>query len=49
MKKHEGRFKPTELGCVVTDLLVQGFRELMEPTYTSGLEGRAGPHRGAAS
>ena len=39
VKKHEGRFKPTELGCVVTDLLVQGFRELMEPTYTSGLEG----------
>jgi len=38
VKKHEGRFKPTELGCVVTDLLVQGFRELMEPTYTSGLE-----------
>ena len=39
VKKLEGRFKPTELGCVVTDLLVQGFRELMEPTYTSGLEG----------
>ncbi|NTV75967.1 MAG: type I DNA topoisomerase, partial [Holophaga sp.] len=40
VKKHEGRFKPTELGCVVTDLLVQGFQELMEPTYTSGLEGQ---------
>ena len=40
VKKHEGRFKPTELGCVVTDLLVQGFHELMEPTYTSGLEGQ---------
>ena len=39
VKKLEGRFKPTELGCVVTDLLVQGFQELMEPTYTSGLEG----------
>ncbi len=38
VKKVEGRFKPTELGMVVTDLLVQGFRELMEPTYTSGLE-----------
>jgi DNA topoisomerase-1 len=38
VKKHEGRFKPTELGCVVTDLLVQGFKELMEPSYTSGLE-----------
>jgi DNA topoisomerase-1 len=40
VKKLEGRFKPTELGCLVTDLLVQGFRELMEPTYTSGLEGQ---------
>jgi DNA topoisomerase-1 len=39
VKKQEGRFKPTELGCVVTDLLVQGFRELMDPSYTSGLEG----------
>jgi DNA topoisomerase-1 len=38
VKKQEGRFKPTELGCVVTDLLVQGFQELMEPSYTSGLE-----------
>jgi DNA topoisomerase-1 len=39
VKKQEGRFKPTELGCVVTDLLVQGFQELMDPSYTSGLEG----------
>ena len=39
VKKLEGRFKPTELGCVVTDLLVQGFQELMDPSYTSGLEG----------
>ncbi|BDU78021.1 type I DNA topoisomerase [Mesoterricola sediminis] len=38
VKKQEGRFKPTELGCVVTDLLVQGFEELMDPSYTSGLE-----------
>ncbi len=38
VKKHEGRFKPTELGMVVTDLLVQGFKELMDPKYTSGLE-----------
>ncbi|MBI4913323.1 MAG: type I DNA topoisomerase [Acidobacteria bacterium] len=40
VKKHEGRFKPTELGMVVTDLLVQGFHDLMDPKYTSGLEGR---------
>jgi len=38
VRKVEGRFKPTELGMVVTDLLVQGFHELMEPSYTSGLE-----------
>ena len=38
VKKVEGRFKPTELGMVVTDLLVQGFQDLMEPKYTSGLE-----------
>jgi DNA topoisomerase-1 len=37
-KKVEGRFKPTELGMVVTDLLVQGFQELMKPSYTSGME-----------
>jgi DNA topoisomerase-1 len=38
VKKVEGRFKPTELGMVVTDLLIQGFHELMDPKYTSGLE-----------
>lgn len=38
VKKSEGHFKPTELGCVVTDLLVQGFQNLMEPSYTSNLE-----------
>jgi DNA topoisomerase-1 len=40
VKKVEGRFKPTELGMVVTDLLIQGFHELMDPKYTSGLEDR---------
>ena len=38
VKKVEGRFKPTEIGMVVTDLLVQGFNELMDPKYTSGME-----------
>jgi len=38
VRKVEGRFKPTELGMVVTELLVQGFHELMDPSYTSGLE-----------
>jgi DNA topoisomerase-1 len=38
VKKHEGRFRPTELGMVVTDLLIQGFSDLMDPKYTSGME-----------
>ena len=38
VKKIEGRFKPTEIGMAVTDLLVQGFPELMDPRYTSGME-----------
>ena len=38
VKKHEGKFKPTELGIVVTDLLIQGFCDLMDPKYTSGME-----------
>ncbi|HJW72513.1 MAG TPA: type I DNA topoisomerase [Geothrix sp.] len=38
VKKHEGRFKPTDLGMTVTDLLVQGFKDLMDPHYTSGME-----------
>ena len=38
VKKHDGRFKPTELGMVVTDLLVQGFAKLMDPAYTSRME-----------
>ena len=38
VKKHEGKFKPTELGMIVTDLLMGGFHDLMDPKYTSGLE-----------
>ena len=38
VKKVEGRFKPTEIGMVVTDLLVQGFHELLDPNYTSSME-----------
>jgi DNA topoisomerase-1 len=38
VKKHEGKFRATELGMVVTDLLIQGFRDLMDPKYTSGME-----------
>ncbi len=39
VKKHEGRFKPTDLGMTVTELLLQGFQELLDPKYTSGMEG----------
>ncbi len=39
VKKHEGRFKPTDLGMTVTELLLQGFQDLMDPKYTSGMEG----------
>lgn len=39
VKKFEGRFKPTDLGMTVTDLLLQGFVDLMDPKYTSGMEG----------
>ena len=38
VKKHEGRFKPTDLGMTVTELLLQGFHDLMDPKYTSGME-----------
>lgn len=38
VKKSNGHFKPTELGFVVTDLLIQGFQKLMDPSYTSNLE-----------
>lgn len=39
VKKVEGRFKPTDLGMTVTELLLQGFHDLMDPKYTSGMEG----------
>jgi DNA topoisomerase-1 len=38
VKKHEGKFKPTPLGMVVTNLLIQGFHDLMDPKYTSSME-----------
>ena len=39
VKKHEGRFKPTDLGMTVTELLLQGFTDLMDPKYTGAMEG----------
>ncbi len=37
-EKLEGRFKPTELGEVVSDLLVERFSELMDYNFTANME-----------
>ena len=36
--KEENRFKPTDLGVLISDLLVQNFDELMDFKYTAHLE-----------
>ncbi|MGZ4788374.1 MAG: type I DNA topoisomerase [Terriglobales bacterium] len=33
-----GKFAPTEIGLVVTDLLVENFKDIFDPTYTARLE-----------
>lgn len=37
-EKVEGRFKPTELGIVVSDMLVERFAELMDYNFTANME-----------
>ncbi len=37
-EKDEGKFKPTELGVVVSDLLVERFSELMDYNFTANME-----------
>jgi DNA topoisomerase-1 len=37
-EKLEGRFKPTELGVVVSDMLVERFSELMDYNFTANME-----------
>ncbi|NOZ69720.1 MAG: type I DNA topoisomerase [Deferribacteres bacterium] len=37
-EKIEGRFKPTELGIIVSDLLVERFPELMDYNFTAKME-----------
>ncbi len=37
--KEESRFKPSELGVVVNDLLVKGFPELIDLKFTAKMEG----------
>ncbi len=34
-----GKFIPTEIGMVVTDLLVENFKDIFDPQYTARLEG----------
>ncbi len=38
VKKEGGRFVPTELGMVVTDLLLESFSDLFDVTYTARME-----------
>jgi DNA topoisomerase-1 len=38
VKKEGGKFVPTELGMVVTDLLLESFQNLFDVTYTAGME-----------
>ncbi len=37
-EKEEGRFKPTELGVVVSDMLVERFSDLMDYNFTAKME-----------
>jgi DNA topoisomerase-1 len=38
VKKEGGKFVPTELGMVVTDLLIESFNDLFDVTYTARME-----------
>ena len=38
VQKLGGKFNPTEIGLVVTDLLVENFRDIFDVAYTAGLE-----------
>ena len=38
VKKEGGKFHPTELGMVVTDLLLESFKNLFDVTYTARME-----------
>ena len=40
VEKIEGRFKPTQLGRLVTDLLTRSFDDIIQVDYTRDLEGR---------
>jgi DNA topoisomerase-1 len=36
--KHDGKFHPTELGGIVTKLLIKSFDDIIDETYTASLE-----------
>jgi DNA topoisomerase I len=38
VQKMGGKFVPTEIGLVVTDLLVENFKDIFDPQYTARLE-----------
>ena len=38
VQKNGGKFVPTEIGMVVTDLLVENFKDIFDPQYTARLE-----------
>ena len=38
MQKLGGKFTPTEIGLVVTDLLVENFRDIFDVQYTARME-----------
>jgi DNA topoisomerase-1 len=40
VEKQKGRFVPTELGTVVTDLLVENFPHVLDVEFTAGMEGQ---------
>src|SRR6202030_941393 len=40
VRKEGGKFTPTELGMVVTDLLLESFSDLFDVTYTARMEGQ---------
>jgi DNA topoisomerase-1 len=40
VKKEGGKFAPTDLGMIVTDLLVESFNDIFDVNYTARLEGQ---------
>ncbi|MEW5848647.1 MAG: type I DNA topoisomerase, partial [Myxococcota bacterium] len=38
--KDQGRFRPTELGTIVTDLLIENFPDIMDVHFTADMEGK---------